>query len=302
MPNNLKLRQLEGFVAAADSGSFTAAASAMAMTAPAFSQLVRELESTLGLVLFERTTRRLELTASGRQLLEGVRRPLADLAHVSSEMKALAGGQTGTVVLSILHSLAFGLGTRALAQLKTMRPDITVKMIEDMNEVLIERVRNREVDIGLGMFTQALEDIEFTPLFEDELVAVFSVDHPLRNQRTLTWKQLAETPLILLQPKSSVRRLVEAGLLVTGVARQPVTEVVSMVTAINMAAAGFGVTILPQLSLASLKMTGMAVRKIKEPRPRRQIGLLRKVGRASSPAEALLAIELAKSAAHLQLE
>lgn len=299
MPNNLKLRQLEGFVAAADNGSFAAAASVMAMTPAAFSQLIRELETTLGMALFERTTRRVALTDAGQRLLSSVRRPLADLSEVSADMRALAGGLRGKVSLSILHSLAFGIGTNALAQLRQSRPDITVKMIEDQNEVLIERVRTREVDMGLGMFTRAYEDLEFQPLFEDELVAVLPATHPLRTTKTISWAQLAKTPLILLQAKSSVRSLVDAGLLVAGNPTHEITEVVSMVTALNMAQAGFGVTVLPKLSLASLKTAGMVVRAIGEPRPRRKIGLLRRANRPSSPAEAQLAAALASAAAAL---
>lgn len=299
MPNNLKLRQLEGFVAAADNGSFAAGASAMAVTPAAFSQLIRELEGTLGVVLFERTTRRVELTEAGQQLLTSVRRPLADLAEINADMQALAGGLRGKVALSILHSLAFGIGTAALAQLRESHPEITVRMVEDQNEVLIERVRSREVDMGLGMFTQSHPDLEFQPLFEDELVAVFPGAHPLRRSRMISWAQLASTPLILLQPKSSVRGLVDAGLVVAGNPTHQITEVVSMVTALNLSQAGFGITVLPQLSLSSLKVAGMAVRPIGEPRPRRRIGLLRRANRPPSAAEAELAASLVKAVRQL---
>ncbi len=101
MPNNFKLRQLEGFVAAADSGSFSHAALQLAMTPPAFSQLIRELESSLGMLLFERTTRRIDLTDAGRQLLHSVRRPLEDLNGAYSDMRDLAGGKRGRVSFSI---------------------------------------------------------------------------------------------------------------------------------------------------------------------------------------------------------
>lgn len=301
MPNKLKLRQLEGFVAAADGGSFIAGASAMAMTAPAFSQLIRELESSLGLVLFERTTRRVELTDAGRRLLDQVRRPLADLAEVSADMKALAGGLRGRVVISILHSLAQGVGARAVAQLRQLRPDITVRIIEDQNEIMIERVRNREVDFGLGMINETYDDLSFSFLFEDELVAVFASSNGISRSNRVTWRQLAMEDLILLQPKSSVRRLVEAGLLVTGLTPKPFTEVVSMVTAMNMASLGLGVAVLPEISLASMRISGVTIRPIGDPRPRRKIGFVRLKSRPTSPAEALFAVEIAKAASTVLL-
>jgi LysR family carnitine catabolism transcriptional activator len=301
MRNNLKIRQLEGFVAAADSGSFVTAAANVALTPAAFSQLIQELERTLGISLFERTTRRVELTDAGRRLLASVRRPLSDLADVNADMKALAGGLRGKVALSILHSLAFGIGTAAIAELRATHPNISVKMIEDQNEILIERVRSREVDIGLGMFTKAYDDLEFQPLFEDDLVVVMPSKHPLCKVKSVSWSQLAANPLVLLQPKSSVRVLVEAGLTVAGNPTQELTEVVSMVTALNFCRAGFGITVLPQLSLSSLKLDNMSVRPIGEPKPKRKIGLLRRANRPALPAEIQLVNALVSAAKALSI-
>ncbi|WP_144630767.1 LysR family transcriptional regulator [Bordetella genomosp. 13] len=296
MPNKLKLRQLEGFVAAADTGSFVLAASHMAMSPPAFSQSIRELEASLGVALFDRTTRRVDLTAAGQQLLHSVRRPLQDLDHAYAEMRALAVGNRGRVAFSILHSLAFGIGTRALAALRAQHPSISVQMIEDQNDVLVERVMNREVDFGLGMFTHASDELSFEPLFVDELVAVFPKNHPLRKAGQVEWAELAASPLILLPQKSSVRRLVEASILVTGMPRQPVHEVVSMVTAINMASAGLGITILPQLSLGSLNLRNLIARPIGEPKPYRQIGILRQAARPVLEAERVALAQIRREA------
>src|SRR5690606_12045529 len=285
MRNNFKLRQLQGFVAAAELGSFALAASRMSMTPPAFSQLIRELESSLGVSLFDRTTRRLDLTAAGEQLLLSVRRPLQDLDHASADMRALVEGKRGRVAFSILHSLAFGIGTRALAALHAKHSNIAVQMIEDQNDVLIDRVLNREVDFGLGMFTQVMDELSFEPLFYDELVAVFRDDHAFGQGESIDWEQLALHPLILLLTMSTVCRLVEASILMTGISREPGHEVVSMITAINIAAAGLGVTVLPRLSLSSLKMEGMTYRAIRNPTPYRQIGIIRRADRPTPEVE-----------------
>lgn len=296
MPNNFKLRQLQGFLAAAELGSFALAAMRLSMTPPAFSQLIRELESSLGVSLFDRTTRRLDLTAAGQQLLLGVRRPLQDLDHVNADMRALVQGSSGRIAFSILHSLAFGIGTRALAALHVQHPSISVQMIEDQNDVLVERVINREVDFGIGMSTRVIDELSFEPLFFDELVAVFRSGHLLSKHEVIEWTQLAEHPLILLPPKSSVRRLVEASLLITGMPRKPGHEVVSMVTAINMAAADLGVTIVPRLSLPSLRVEHMVHRPIGDPKPLRRIGIIRRSHRSIPLAEKYVLDQMRKEA------
>jgi len=285
MPNHFKIRQLEGFVAAAETGSFTQAAARLAMTPPAFTQLIRELEGFIGVTLFERTTRRVELTEAGQQLLMSVRRPLEDLSQAYGDMMDLAGGKKGRVAFSVLHSLAFGIGTRTLGKFRVTHADITVQMIEDQNEVLIERVLNRDVDFGLGMYTDKNDLLVFEPLMEDELVVVLPNDHQLSDQEVVAWDTLARYPLILLPKKSSVRRLVEAGLVVQNAPRAAVHEVVSMVTAVNLVAGGLGLAVLPELSLPSLKTEGVTFRRVGPPAPRRKIGIIRRANRPISPSD-----------------
>ncbi len=211
------------------------------------------------------------------------------------------GGQRGKVVLSILHSLAHGIGTLAVARLRQTRPEIAIKMIEDQNDELIERVRNRQVDFGIGMFIQAADDLTFDPLFLDELVAAFPADHEFNALEEVSWERLATVPLILIQPQSSIRRLVEAGLLVAGNVRQPITEVVSMVTALNMAAAGLGVTVVPRLTLPYLMLGNLQSRPIGHPKPIRRIGILRRTSRYISNAETLLIEQIIKAAKEMKL-
>ena len=292
MPNHFKVRQLEGFVAAAETGSFTQAAARLAMTPPAFTQLIRELEGTAGVVLFERTTRRVALTEAGQQLLMSVRRPLEDLSQAYGDMMDLAGGRKGRVAFSVLHSLAFGIGTATLGKFRVSHADISVQMIEDQNDILIERVLNRDVDFGLGMYTEKNDLLDFEPLMEDELVLVLPNDHALLDQDVVPWDTLARYPLILLPAKSSVRRLVDAGLVVQNAPRAAVQEIVSMVTAVNLVAGGLGLTVLPELSLTSLKTDGITFRRIGPPAPRRKIGIIRRANRPISRSDEAFTAQL----------
>ena len=94
---NFKLRQLEGFIAVAEGRSFSAAADRLFMTQPAFSQLIKELETVVGTRLFDRTTRKVELTEAGRVLFAQSHRPLEDLQHAYQSVSELASGRRGSV-------------------------------------------------------------------------------------------------------------------------------------------------------------------------------------------------------------
>jgi DNA-binding transcriptional LysR family regulator len=281
---NFKLRQLEGFTAAARSASFSRAAAEVSMTQPAFSQMIRELETTLGVRLFERTTRRVELTDAGRVLLSRVQGPLEELGEAYASVRDIAQGRRGTITFAALPSVAFEVGTRALAAFQARSPGIRVRLIEEQNELLIEKVLNREVDFGIGTLPRPVEELQFQPLFRDELVVVFRRQHRFAGRRTIAWKDVAAEPLVLLPPKSSVRQLAEFGLTVAGAPKEPAFEVANMVTALSMARAGLGVTVLPLIWLEAMRMTELRYAKLGEPRPVRRIGIIARADRQLSVA------------------
>jgi len=278
------LRQLEGFAAAARLGSFTAAAQKVAMTQPAFSQLVRDLESILGTKLFDRTTRKIELTEAGRQLLAMIERPLDDLSQAYADVRELSVGIRGRIVIGALPSIAFGELTLSLAEFKANHPKVIVRLVEAANPRLIESVQNREVDFGIGMFAAPEDKLNFRKLLEDELVAVFPRGHTLARKKKVSWTDLAKQTLILLVEQSSSREVIDRGFAVHGVTVQPAYEIANMVTSLSMVRAGMGVTIMPRIALPALNMQGLQIGHIADPHPTRAIGILAKPDRPLSAA------------------
>jgi DNA-binding transcriptional LysR family regulator len=281
---HFKIRQLEGFMAAAETGSFSAAADRLCMTQPAFSQLVRELEKIVGTRLFDRTTRRVELTEAGQLLLAQARRPLEDLEFAWQSVAAMASGSRGSVSYAILPSAAFSVGTRAVARFRCEFPNVKVRQLEDQDRLLVDKVLDREVDFGVGMMARAEPALRFDELFVDELVAVLRQDDVLARRKTIAWADLKEVSLVLLPPTSSVRRLMDTGLALAGAQRQPDFEVLNMVTALTMVRQGIGVTVLPRIALDSMGMDGLVHRRLADPRPMRSIGVVRRADRVLSPA------------------
>lgn len=279
---NFKLRQLQGFVAAARCGSFSTAARELSMTQPAFSQMVRELETTLNLKLFERTTRRVQMTDAGVRLHAMVERPLDDLDAAYRFAQDIATGRRGRIVFASLPSVAFEFATLVLARYKGEHPGITVRLIEDQNAHIIERVLNREVDFGIGTLPPARPDLTFRELLRDELLAVVPEHHALART-DLTWRQLASEPLVLLPRQSSMRELADAGFAASGVVHEPAYEVANMVTALGLVRAGLGVTLLPAIALMELNMRGLHACCLANPRPSRRIGIITRVDRTLTP-------------------
>ncbi|HYC45052.1 MAG TPA: LysR substrate-binding domain-containing protein [Burkholderiales bacterium] len=283
---NFKLRQLEGFVAAARSTSFSSAARQLAMTQPAFSQLIRELENVLSVRLFERTTRRIELTEVGQRLLGMVERPLEDLRDAEAHIRHVAAGRRGRIVFTALPSVAFGFATHALAKFKARYPAISVRLIEEQNLNIVQKVLDREVDFGIGTLSAPRPELEFRHLLEDELLAIVPARHRLSAKRRLSWKELAAEPLILLPPRASVTELAQVGFAANRLRLEPAYEVANMVTALRMVRSGFGVTLMPRIALAELNMKGLVSAKLSSPVPVRSIGVITHAERTLSPAAA----------------
>lgn len=283
---NFKLRQLQGFRSAANRGSFSAAARDLAMTQPAFSQMIRELESTLGVRLFERTTRQVTLTEAGRRLRTMVERPLDDLDDAYHHLRDMAAGRQGRIVFALLPSVAFGFVTLVLARFKSQHPAVTVRLIEDQNLNIIERVLDKEVDFGISALSRLRPELIFRELLRDEMLAVLPSRHALAQRKCITWRDLAPETLAGLPRQSSVRELTDAGFAANGVAREPTYEVVNMVTILGIVRAGLGITILPHIALTELNMKGLRARRIVEPRPTRRIGIITRADRMLAPAAA----------------
>lgn len=281
---NFKLRPLAGFVLAAHHSSFSRAAEELAMTQPAFSQMIRELESVLGVQLFERTTRRVALSEAGRQLLSMVERPLDDLEDAWRYVRDIAGGKRGRIVFTVLPSVAFGIATATLARFKARHPEITARLVEEPDMTLLDRVLSREVDFGIGTLPLDHPELAFRELLRDELTAVVPEDHPMTEGKRTSWKDLAKQPLVLLPRQSNTRHLTEVAFVANGINAEPTYEVANMVTALGMVRAGLGITFMPRMVLRELNMKNLAAVSLRNPTPERIIGVITRVDRTLSPA------------------
>ncbi|MFC4277870.1 LysR family transcriptional regulator [Achromobacter aloeverae] len=281
----VKLRQIEGFLAAADSLSFSRAAEKIGMTQPAFSQLIRDLEGALDVKLFDRSTRRVRITDIGAQLRDQMRRGLLEIDTACNNARAITQLKQGRLSLAVLPSLALGLVNDALADFHDAYPDVRVRLHEARSPHIADLVLNYEVDFAICSRFESPHPLVFERLFDDELVAVLPRGHALARRRTLNWRMLEAQTLIWLQAQSDLIRQAFAD---NGIAKQADHEVLNTVTALSMVRAGFGITIVPLIALPELNLRGVTCRPLRAPQPLREICLCRHADHALSPAAARL--------------
>lgn len=255
----MELRQIRYFAAVARRRHFTAAAEAIGVAQPALSQQIRLLERELGVLLLDRTGRRVRLTPAGEAFLARAERVLAEVSSAQAEMAEFAGALRGRVVVGTLPSLAEHQLPRLVAAFHTRYPGLELVLREERTANLLALLGNGEVELALLHQPTATAEAALTlePLFTEELVAVVAPGHPLAAHDTLPVAALRDEPFILTKSGSVIRDTILAACAVAGFAPRVAFESGGAATVRALAAAGLGVAILPR-SEATLGGTSVA--------------------------------------------
>lgn len=230
-------------------GSFTKAAQDMHLTQAAVSGLVKDLEGNLELRLFERTTRKLDLSETGKSILPAVARVLSELDAMHDEVKRVKNLEQGTVRIAVTQQLASAILPGIINTFNAMHPYITVNVTDCGVEMVQQCVRDAVVDIGVGPERELGDDLTRDLLFELPFHLVMQPGHPFTKLETLRWSDLKSEELITLS--GSFAELISDDLLRKSAAHlvNPKYKVSFMSTALSMVQSGLGVTLcLPYVS------------------------------------------------------
>jgi LysR family transcriptional regulator, carnitine catabolism transcriptional activator len=293
---NISLRQLRAFATIGQLGSFTKAAEALHATQPALSAQINELEGALGVRLFDRSTRSVTITQAGRDLMPVVAKILGDVGLVLAHAQDVAQKNIGRVVVAALPSVSSTLLPQAVVRFRTAYPGVTVALRDALAERILRMIRDDEVDFGLTSAPTPDPRLEFAPLASDRMVAVLPRNHPLAGARRIDLADLLDTPLILMDRDSSVRRIVDQACATLGRIAAPAYEPAFMATAIGMVRAGLGATLLPSSALEIASAADLVVHPLDNPELTRQLGILKKREHSHSPAAAAFVAALTEHA------
>jgi len=292
---NVNFQQLRAFAAVARYGSFTRASQALFTTQSALSSRVAQLEESVGARLFDRTTRTVRLTAVGRDVRPAVERILGEIDALVGRTKDISAGIAGRIVIAALPSVSATVLPQTISAFVRKYPRISIILRDELAERIADMVRNDEVDFAVSSPIVGDNQLDFVLLATDHVAAIFPKRHPLRKAKRLKLEQLVDYPVILMDRKSSVRRVVDEALRVKGRLPQPAYEVAFMSTAIGLVRAGLGVTVLPTASLEVQSASDLARRNFSDRVLTRRIGILKRQGGSLGPAAQSFAAFLVQS-------
>ena len=283
MKINFKL--LTTFLAVAENASFRKAAEQTHLSLPAVSMQIKQLEERLGVAVFQRTTRKVELTREGEDLMIGTRKALAELEGSLARIQQAAEVRHGQLSLGCVPTVA---GTRLpalLVKFAKTYPAISVSVRELSQPELLEAVRRREVDFGIGPMPEKHGELEFRPIFVDDSVALMPATVVAPEKTSISVRELSRLPLPLLSlGTSQFQQQLNQALEGEGIAPSLNYVMTHVNTLVAMAEAGLGICILPAMAVPP--KTRLKSLRIVRPSLPRTIAIMTIRGHTLSPSAA----------------
>lgn len=278
------VRQLRAFVAVYHAGQVSAAAEQLALTQPAVTVLLRELEARLGVRLFDRSTRMLRRTEAAVEAIAYAERALGELQALGASMAELAGARRGRVRIAATATVAQTLLPPLMRRYLDAHPGVRVDIEDVAPTGFVETLLGERVDFGIGTLEGPVPGLREQVFLRDHLVAVTLGGADFPAGRPITWKQLAALPLVTVRPGYGVRRRIDAAAEAAGVRLQVEHEVSLLTTAVAMAASGLGVAVVPASLLQYGADARLVARRLVRPAVERNTAVVFRHERALAPA------------------
>ncbi len=279
---NFDLADLRAFLAVADLGTFRAASEQLHLSQSAVSRRVDKLEEALGVDLFTRTTRRVELTTIGRTFVHKARAVMNELEGALVGIADFARRISGEVTIACVPSAVGFFLPSVIGEFHRQHPRIRVRLIDESSADLLLAVANGEADLGLTYIGTQEPDIEFEPLMDDPFVVACTLDHPLARRRRVTWAELAAYDYVSLAQGSGNRFLLDQALARVDHKPDWFCEVRHVPALVSLVEAGLGIGVVPRLALPPRGR--LAHVPLAEPALSRTIGIIRRRGQPLRPA------------------
>jgi LysR family carnitine catabolism transcriptional activator len=270
---NTTVKQLRGFVAIAEAGSFAEACEQLHLSQPALSVSIRKLEEETGGLLFARSTRSVVLTPEGHQFLPVAKRLLEDWTQGFEDLQQLFTLQRGKLTIAAMPSYASNCLPSILAEYSRRFANIRVTVQDVIMEEVISAVRYGRVELGITFKPDSLDGVDFEPLFKDRFIAILPAVHPLLSRTNLTFKDLLSDTLVALNRGSSTRDWTEQAIAKARVEPARIFDAFQLTTVGSMVAAGVGVAVVPALCAEQMQSLGAVCRPLQGPGIEREVGL-----------------------------
>lgn len=258
----MNLRDLKYIVAVADSGHFGRAARHCFVSQPTLSGQIKKLEAELGVMIFERTNRRVAVTPTGEEILRHARLMIEQSDAITQIARARQDPLAGPLRIGAIPTLSPYLMPLILLPLKKRHPQMKLVLSEETTETLLQRLAHHEIDAALLATAEDESDLDRIELFDEPFWIAYPRDHPLYLQETITRQDLDELDLLLLSEGHCLAQQVMELCHVSQRANSGEMadlRASSLETLMQLVGAGFGSTLVPALAMRGSWASGSGV-------------------------------------------
>ncbi len=261
---SIELRLWRQFVAVAEELHFGRAAQSLHMTQPPLTQAIALLEQRLGVQLFERTKRSVQLTEAGRVLLPQARELLARAQALPAQARAAAAGEMGRLRLAFVSTVGFDLLPQWVRLFRERHPLVQLELLEATGDVQLELLARGEADAGLMLHSPgfAPEGLSHSVVATEPLVLALPQRHPLAQLEAPPLADVLSEPIVLF-PRRILPSVYDALIALYHTAGRPpkvAQEAIQMQTIVNLVSAGLGLAWVPQ-SVTQFQRSGVVYRQ-----------------------------------------
>ena len=259
----MNLRHMEVFNAIMRTGSVTGAARALNVTQPAVSAVLKHCESQLNMKLFTRVSGRLQPTAEAKAIFPDIAAIFGRVDAVNALTQDLAGGRLGTLSIAAAFPIANGYLAKAVATFIADQPKVRVALQSLTSPQVLDRVINREVELGIAYEPVVSSEVETRVLMRAGIACVMRSDHPLARRKEVAVHDLERYSIITYLPQALFRRYVDRALSAAGIVPNITAQVGLSLTGIMLARYGAGIALVEPFLVASMGLPGLVARPLK---------------------------------------
>ncbi|MGL4978628.1 MAG: DNA-binding transcriptional regulator OxyR [Plesiomonas sp.] len=275
----MNIRDLEYLVALAEHKHFRKAAEACYVSQPTLSGQIRKLEDELGVMLLERTSRKVLFTESGMRLVDQAREVLRQV-KILKEMASVQGDEmSGPLHIGVIPTTGPYLLPHIIPLLRQRFPQLEMYLHEAQTHQLLAQLDAGQIDCALLALVKETEPFIEIPLFDEPMLLAVCSDHPWASRTEIRLPELAGEHVLMLEDGHCLRDQAMGFCFAAGADEDTHFRATSLETLRNMVAAGAGMTLLPQLAVPQQRTRdGVCYLPCHDPQPLRTIGLVYRPG------------------------
>jgi DNA-binding transcriptional LysR family regulator len=242
----MDLRQLNYFLEVAREGSFSKASQNLHLSQPTLSKMVKTLEEELDVLLFNRSTRRIELTDAGELIVNHAQNIMKSIANLETALAELKNIKHGKLKIGLPPLIGASFFPKIIGEFHSLYPNIDIQLVEDGGKMVEKALLEGSIDLGVVVLPVNEEQFEAVPLVKRELVLIVNSNHQLAKRPHVDFQELQDEPFILYSKGYALHDRVRDMCIRNGFEPKVTRESGHWLFISEMVAANFGISLLPE--------------------------------------------------------